>query len=445
MSAQTTQQAPAIELIVEQDKEGQVAANVPLRWKISPEMAQNLAQKGVEPFMLLIIANDGYETDRYLVPLKVGMTFLQMRRPGTGTIYATIVWQKDGEDSVKKIVLRKDDYGNYMFEPLRWFKPGLAAVERRLDELIEIVRLHDTDEESTALASLKSERKQLRAQLEILLNQEEVFGLFDGFRAIERSTESDQINIEVPEAMFAADPPRWMTWLGTFYKWPRKAQDQCDLRRRALLTAASLPFVVPIVVVLGVIVGAGWLAFKLVAVLVTAVLLFFGVRNLDYSVIYEWDNFELGDIWRYTEPSFWLYKKVIVEVEQPHANHSYTVTKYEPRNLAFTWISPPVLVFFVSLQLILNGFAMSSLLYGIGFPVVLALLTPFFAKWLKRRKAGASKESVITEEKRSKLEHELILLTAGGSAKLSDLPTGQRTVRLRYLNLKATVCKPFAR
>jgi hypothetical protein len=113
MSAQATETTHAIELIVEQDEKGQVAATVPVRWKISPEMAHNLAEKGVEPFMLLVVTQGKSELNRYVVPLKEGMTYLQMRRPGTLTLHATIVWQgKEEPWPAKKVVMAKDDYGN---------------------------------------------------------------------------------------------------------------------------------------------------------------------------------------------------------------------------------------------------------------------------------------------------------------------------------------------
>ena len=87
MSAQTTEREAPIELIVEQDKDGQVAANVPVRWKISQEMVQTLAGNGTEPYMLLVTTAGTTELDRAVVPLKAGMTYLQMagRAPAPST------------------------------------------------------------------------------------------------------------------------------------------------------------------------------------------------------------------------------------------------------------------------------------------------------------------------------------------------------------------------
>lgn len=448
MSAQATEQQAAIELIVEQDPEGQVAANVPVRWRISNEMVQTLAEQAVaDPYMLLVVTNGEREMDRHLVPLKAGMTYLQMRRPGTNVIHAAIVWRVMGEDSVKRIINAKDDYGNYKLDLVRRFVPGLAEVRQQIEELHERMDWGNADKQT------KRELKALKLQRDVLQLMDDVYGLFDGFRAFGRSAEGDEIRVEVPEVMFAKEPPAWMNWLGTLYKWPRKAQDQCDLRRRALVTALSLPLAVPVVVVVAAFAAVAWLAFKLSAVMVTGVLLFFGKRGLDYSVIYEWDNFDLKDIWYRAKPSVWLYKKT--EIERPSGwDSSYIVreTEYVRRNVAFAFINPPFMVLSFIISLGLNsmiGGSGSVSVNAVGAvlgAVVVGLVASLAVKWQQKRKASANdKKKVVNPEQKNKLERDLILLTSGGSARLSDLPTRQRSVRLRYLHLKAAVCKPFAK
>ena len=54
----------------------------------------------------------------------------------------------------------------------------------------------------------------------------------------------------------------------------------------------------------------------------------------------------------------------------------------------------------------------------------------------------------MSVEDRSKLQRQLALVTAGEAsrtARVSDLAPEQRTVRLRFQQLKATVCRPFAK
>lgn len=452
MSAQATEQQAAIELIVDQDPEGQVAANVPVRWKISPEMVQLLAEKGIEPFMLLVVTNGEHEMDRILAPLKLGMTYLQMRRPGTNTIHAAIVWRKDGEDSVKRIINAKDDHGNYKLDLVRRFNPGVAALDHRIEQLGDIVYRYESTITDEAIREAKRERQDLATKRKELRMQDRVFGLYDGFTAIERTIEGDQINVEVPAEMFAGPPPRWMKWLGTLYKWPRKYLDQCDLRKRAVATLISFPVVIPLGLVAGFVLGFGWVCFKLGAVLVTGVLLFFGKRDLDYSVIYEPDNLDLKDIWYRAKPSFWLYKKTTRERPSGwDSKYMISETEYVRRDPAFGFINPPFMLFSFVIGRLIDplfggGTSVVSVAAGaVAGAVVFGLIAAFIAKWMDKRNAAASdKKQVVTAEQRSKLERDLSLLTSGGAAKLSDLPMGQRTVRLRYLHLKAAVCKPFA-
>ena len=148
--------------------------------------------------------------------------------------------------------MKKTDYGTYQIDLVRYFTPGMAELEQHLEELDETIdRLEwrdDVSEDNEQLREFKAERRKVRTRRNELHEQEAVFGLVDSFKVLERTLESDQIDIEVPEDMFATEPPRWMIWLGTRYKWPRKAQDQCDLRRRALFTGITLPLLAVIAI-----------------------------------------------------------------------------------------------------------------------------------------------------------------------------------------------------
>lgn len=452
MSTQAADVISPIELIVEQDEAGQVAANVPVRWKISSEMIAALVGKTVDPFMLLVVTNGGQEMDRIIQPLKSGMTFIQMRRPGANVIHATIVWQRDWRDPVKRIVNKKNDYGEHVLDLVRSFIPGMSEVVQRIDELDEIIQWNEDGLDDAAINTLKVERKQLQAKRVELGSHEKVYGLFDFFQAIERSVEGDQIIVEVPDEMFAPPPPRWMTRLGSMYNWPRRLRDQCDLRGRVFFTSISLPFVAVVVVAFGAVALIAWSLFKLFSVLVAGLLLFFGMRNIGYSVIYKPDNMNIGELWNDLNPSFWTHKKV--DVERPNSYYPggvYTVTEYQPRDVAFRYVNPPfmLLVFVVGEIGIYFFFGHSSILGAVLGTVGGVLLAGGISSLVARskivHKETTREKKVVTPEQKTKLERDLAALTSGGAAKLSELPMSQRTVRLRFLNLKASVCRPFAR
>lgn len=394
MSTQATEKEAAIELIVEQDKEGQVAATVPVRWKISEETIEKLAKEGAEkPYLLLVVTAGTTELDRRVIPLIDGMTYLQLHRPGINTIHATIVWRMEGEDDVKTIITKTYDDGVYLCD---------------------------------------------------LVRSGESVGLRDHFYRFYRIREEDQINVEVPEAMFAAEPPRWMKWLGTRYPWLRTARDQCDLRRRALFTVFSLPFVVALAIVVGVVL----LVEKLLTVIFTGVLLFFGVRGINYSAIVQLDSTPFGVFPYCHKPSFWWHKKVTHEVQHPDRNgEPYTrqVVEYVPRDVAFVFINPPAVVFSIAAQLLISASFVQAVTIGSLMFVVFGLITSATFRLLGKRDDRKSKSGIIPDEQKSKLVHDLAPLTARGAATLSSLPAQKRTVQLRYLHLKAAVCKPFVK
>lgn len=452
MSTQTTEVPTAIELIVEQDEAGQVAANVPVRWKISQEMVQSLAEQGVDPYMLLIVMNGTFEMDRVLVPLKSGMTYLQMQRPGINVIHATIVWETEDGASIKKVLFNKDDYGNYQCQLFRHYVPGRAELEDRIYDLDDRLEGWDDTVAPERQKELKRERKELRAALAKLNEQDLVYDLYDDFQAFERTAERDQLAVEVPEAMFAPPPGPVIRWLATLYGgfWQRGGwRDQCDMRRRALFTALTLPIAAVGVILFMVLVAVFWLIGKVTSFVVTAVLLFFGIRNLDYTYLQEWGEFDpktvlLSD----TNPSFWRYRKVDVEIEG--WNGTYTDTQYERRDVAFDFINPPFIVGSFMLGYVLNDFfdvgsSPAGILMGVvAAAVVIGLTASAIVRRQNSEKPEPSKVTVSAEQ-RSRLERELAALTSGGAAKLSDLPKEQRTVKLRYLDLKASVCKPYAK
>lgn len=448
MSVQDIRQA-AIELIVDQDEAGQVAATVPVRWKISPEMVQRLAEKGVKPYMLLVVSANDYELDRYVLPLTAGMTYLQMRRPGINTIHATIVWQREGESTVEVAVLEKDNYGSYKFEIFGHYIPGVLELTSRVELLYEQLRSRNYDDEA-----LSAEYRELRDKRSTLYGEfKGVYGLIDHYTRIERTPEGDAIDVDVPQEMFAPDPSWLMIKLATLYGqrfWTRSGwRDQCDLRRRATFTALTLPVAAPIAVVLCGIAVFFWLIVKLFAVLATGVLLFFGKRNLDYSVIYEWDNFELKDLWYDAKPSFWTYKKVQTE-KFAWGPGTYTDVTYEKRNPFFKYFNPPVIVVYGVAYLITskllggNPSVLTVVGYAVVFPALMGLGALMGGR-MKNRRPSAPEPTVVPPEQRTRLERELSSLTSDGHALVGDLPKGKRTIRLRYLHLKATVCKPFAR
>lgn len=438
MNARATTVKKSLELIVEADPEGHVAATVPVRWIISEEMSKKLATKTSELDVLLVVTNGKTEMSRHVIPLKNGMTYIPLRRPGINTVHGTVVWQRDGYPTVKSVLFSKDPdgWGNYQIELVSYSNREIERLDRRIREIEEHLygfsrpRIYGWNRKrlQKRLSRLFMWRSRLQSDLketlQIKMNISSV-----------NSMGVDAVNIEVPNEMFAPVPPRWMNWLGNLYKWPRPARDQCSLRRRALITVFSLPLAAVAAVVMGAILAIVYLFAKLFMLLATAVLLLFGMRGINYEVLWRYDEWVPADLWESLMPSFWWFKAVDKDSWR---------TKYKRRNPAFLVINPPMLlaVFMTTWNFTPTDPKRAALIAIVGVLVVGSSIALLSLRAKKKVETPA-----MSVEGRSKLQRQLALVTAGEAsrtARVSELPREQRTFELRYLALKAAVCKPFA-
>lgn len=398
----------AISLFTVQDEQGQVDSSVPLRWCISHETARRLQSMGVEnPYMLIVIEQGGYETDRYIVPLTAQMCYVRFIRPGKNVIHATIVWRGSslGATDPKKVFGRRSDYGDYT-----------ATVLARFD--------YRTDEG----------RPESRIRRH-----------FDDVR---RLTEDARLNVVVPKEMFAKEPLRLTRWLGNRYMslWERAPRDPCSLRRRAIFTAATLPFVAMAMFVFGILL-------YMVLALNALVLLVSGRRDVRYRRMFSLDMYP-KDIWRHTEPSVWWNKRE-VRTYKHASGYEEEIVRYQPRHPVFFIVNPPVILSAALVGGVLSIFAdtMLYIVLAVMAVFVLGLLTlvvTLIARGpISRYREGQEKErEQLRQQQKEALTQELELLACNGQPRepsLSALPRGQRTVKLRYDRLKTRVCKPFAR
>jgi|GEM_PF-3156574 len=433
-----------IELIIEQDEDGQVMANVPVRWKLSESLIQRIASEAEKPYMLLAVSHGRNEMSRHLVSLKAGMTYLQMRRPGVNTIHATVVWKCEWiTDSPKDLIMNTDDFGRYKMDVLQTGHPDESSLREQIYQA-RMQRYDIADADSDLEAMLEVER--LENELDIVLTQDPVLVLRSSFDAVNsiRGT-SATIDVDVPQEMFAPDPHKWVLWFTDLYPWLRKTRDQCDVRRRALVTAFTLPFVAAAFAV-------AWAAVRLFGLLAIAALLLAGKRNINYSFLYSWREFNPASIWADLKPSFFTKKKVEKEASWWESRAGEMVDSYEPRHPAFGALSPIVILFLALPQFVISGWSLRAFIMTAVAMAILAGLHTLVeigsSRSQAKRDTARRKAEQATDENAaasSKLATELKTLTESGPAKLSAMPVGRRTVKLGYQATKAFVCKPLAK
>lgn len=448
----TTEQIPeeAIRLFTVQDEDGQVDATVPVRWCISRETAEMIQKRGIsEPKLVIVVEHDGRETDRYVVPLESEMRYIQFRRPGGNVIHATIVWGSEAESMLNS----RFDSGGYRVPLLAVSRPGVEKLEKQDDELGEqLWRLEDSsDAKADEISALNAQREGVRTEIRNLRDTEpEQCHMRHNFDDIHSIDSTAELGVTVPEELFAGKPPRWMNWLGHLYDgwWSRKApRDQCDLRRRALITLATLLPVTLFQLIALVCIEAVDLAFA-------GLLLFVGARNINFASLRHPFQYSPKDMQRDLKPSVWWHKKVVTKNDDGRV----IKVEYKERNAVTIVINPPVVVFFTavgfgcyllwgSLTFLYLGVAAAFIIAVIGCIVAVLFEGPvasFVEKHTEKRARDREEQERLDRESLRKELEQLACSSASREVSLSALPKERRTVYLRYQNLKSKVCRPFA-
>lgn len=438
-----------LQLFVDQDPNGQVDSVVPVRWCISAEVARQIKTLEInDPQLLIVISNDEEEVDRRVVSLWNQMEYIQFRRPGANKIHAAILWSPDGYQVVRAKVNARDDDGGYKMPLIGRSQPKVERLEARHQEVDNMSSLQ-FKQRKRMLRKLDCRIKDARE------TEEEVFGMRSSFDSIKRLNAEAEFDVFVPEEMFAKEPPTWMRWLGEFFDfWPRtKAVDQCDLRRRAILSACLLPFWG----VWKVLQVALWATWWLVNLLNLVVMLLVGMRSIDFKYVFA-DGSPPGIevMWQDAEPSVWWYRKRV---------ESYG-TYYDRRLSILSVINPVVFILACVVGYGIARFGLvNDLLQGLMFALSVVLgtavaigLTLFVSPWISRRSEARAKEKEETQKlqeqrdvlaSRTRLERELADLTCDAAltapVTIDALPKRRRTAHLRFQATKASVCRPFAR
>lgn len=235
----------ALSLFIGGEDKSHMDSSTAVTWCISKATAVQLQEIGAQnPQLLIVITNDEKEVDRYIVPLKKMMKHIHFRRPGKNIVHATIVWPSDGyaDDTPKSIFSDRLDDGRYTATAVSKHQPISSALMKKII-MTERKLWESPAYDSEASKQLRIEKMDLEKEHSKIVDDEPfVFGIRTDFDGVEQLGEEAQIEVIVPKEMFAKDPPRWMKWLGTrFDWWPTTAIDQCDLRRRALITGFVLP------------------------------------------------------------------------------------------------------------------------------------------------------------------------------------------------------------
>lgn len=410
-------------------KEIDASGALPVSWCVSRETLEQIKGEP-NPHLLLITASHGkrahrcYEV-RQLVPLNSQMTYVSFKYAGENTIFAQIV---TGDD-VKRMEQRylRDDSLLEEDGSMEWAvdvwkaENALAAARVRLEEIGD----QNEDAPENELASAQKEREvrnnyraRIRGDIKYWTDRLETAGALDKLRG-----RSD--DIDVPKEYFGREWPKpVMDWVN--YGWGfQRPRDQCGLRKRATYAFTLQPFVV-----------LGLILFRLFAAL--ALFGLFGARGLSLKPVYRPLKYDTGKVWADGKGPFWL------PVSKGDSQFRLLLIPLTPAFIL-------VMMMFTSGVLSSKGLFLWVLysvmgLYAVGLCIALAAgaccLLEKYGQFLNPGKYLA----FLRTRKTELTGQDIDLLACDTGPKplaLKEVEPGRRTIRLRFLDTKAKVCKPL--
>jgi hypothetical protein len=407
--ATATATRPLIELHMEADEKGEVTPVIPATWTFSDELVDKLAENSFgNPYIVIVV---GYED--------IKKNYADEDRH---ELHATKVYVRKLGDSSPK-------------EYIQFSKPGTNVV------MAFVIAIQTKEDEREITQWLRSPRSMsFEYEDETKRYELNVPHVWHESRFEIASFRHDVI---VPKEMFAPDPPKFMKPLVRQY-FPNSEFDQCDFRRRFLI---SLALSVPV---------QFYGIFARVFSLLYAIL--FAKRGMSVRNFFALNPHDFG---HGLDKSFWYYK-----VENG----------FNPRRTsALKWLSPPQLILYVLMiagalvpglvvafvgHLVSKGHDVVLYVFTFGDVLICALITdPIIALivalifFFVSRKGSRIRRDWVSKHTKAKDQtvyiapstFDLLRQQAFAGAELTPDTLANKTIRLKFLDLKMRVCKPFAR
>jgi len=242
--------------------------------------------------------------------------------------------------------------------------------------------------------------------------------------------------VEMPDGVFAPEPSELeKAWVNFFFREP--AWDQCDFRRRRMLAYSVQPFL-----------------FAIIVVLRTCLAIFYNLlllKKVNYKPIYQPIIHESNDM---------MGSGALDDVRVfGDVNNNTNDSRWWAYKVA-TWIfaNPVTLILFGTLGVAhtINWFYIHAALFTL---VTLIIFSIKLKEYLEERAERLEEKRKVaraegpkpepTKEKPKKVKpppnyiDKYTVCTGVGFISMEKLPQSKKTVRLRFLDLKNKVCKPY--
>lgn len=359
-------------------------------WCVDAETVKYLVdQKITDPQVVIIIAPQGRtynlsKESRVVVPLKDLLAYVSFRVPGPNRIFAFI------DDLSISSASRNHAKSKFLSQEYGEYKTTLLTFEG--------------DELDYPLA---------------------------------KEIKTEPLSVIVPVDVFAREPAQWeKAWVNHFFR--NKSVDQCDFRRRRLLAYSVQP-----IVLLG-----DWL----IRLLLFTVGLLFGCRDLTIKPLFHLLSMGIEGMLRATLGSNGTI--FIQRLPEDHDLHWHPETMWDMLSYVFRkfWALP--LMPFISLTILSLSIASHGralLFFGWALLVIPLIITLFaffasrtfidFLVWCRNLFRDKTDQPWYLDAE----ELDLLSCTNQKTPRnFQQLPAHHKTLRLRYKDLKAKVCKPFS-
>lgn len=413
---------------------GQSFATVTVAWCLSERLAAYLTRvEARDPQVLILVSDHGgtRAQQHQVVPLETGLTYVGLRHSGTNTIHATVVWRRPGEANPRRLITLRDAY---TYGDSKWKE---IEAKRKLCKraLSNAERLPESNPWHARFSEFAD---RLNREIESLYDQEQMVEIEDCISRVDKLKFESKIDVVVPKEMFAPEPNRVLKWLANYASGKRRV-DQCETRKYAIFGALKLLAVI----VLSPLAVVAIAAIELCRILGFLWFLFLGKRNLDWRALFTWkDPATLNGAWRNRKPSFWTHKKTSEKNDWDEI-----VTHYEERLPVFWLVNPPALA---AIALITWAVLATSTPWVFVCAIVIAALiigAVIYGTYL-----GTQDEAKVKSTREAKAQakigrqlNPLVYKQPQRNAVVAEeLKPKRITVRLKFLETKSAVCRPYS-
>lgn len=352
---------------------------IPVTWCLNEEMLKALKEDGMESPQVVIITHpvEKYSVQkesRTVVPLTDLMAYVDFKTAGLNKIRAFI---EDGRTSaVSTKYLARNERGSYMrdlfnYEDVRW---GYGFPFNR-----------DTEKYGP-------------------------------------EWEASEIELDVPEGIFAPEPPEWeKQWVNHYYK--NKVVDQCDYRRRRIV-AYTVQFPAVFVV-------------QVIRLLIIFLALLLGKRGTSLMPFLNPLSMTTGDAGSQLET-----RSVFIRYDVEEDNKVLNFLK--------TYCLVPLTpLLSIPLVLLLVFVPFASVVLGAGLVIATTLAMFLLIGTISLMVSRETRERFVNFFIKNKPWDEAsnikLLTCSNNSFTIDTLPSEKKTVKLRFQEVKSKVCRPFSR